>query len=186
MTAACADARRPGEGKCAMRELANVRVTDRVGGARRFELRRLVGSGERIGLLVAPFLLVGIALNVWRPELFALGGLAPALRVAAIVMLVPGLVAWLWSVELILTRVPRHELITGGPYALAKHPLYTGVGLLVLPAVGFLLNSWLGLVVGLVVYAGSRMYAPAEERALAEEFGPAWDAYMAAVKAPWL
>lgn len=168
-----------------MSELANVRVARRAG-ARRFDLRRLVGSGERIGLLVAPFLVAGIALNVWRPEFFALGALAPALRMLAAVMLVPGLVAWLWSVELILTRVPRHELITCGPYALAKHPLYTGVGLLVLPALGFLLNSWLGLVIGLVIYAGSRMYAPAEERALAAEFGPAWDAYAAAVKLPWL
>lgn len=49
-----------------------------------------------------------------------------------------------WPVYLILTKMPRRDLITTGPYALVQHPLYTGVALLVLPCVGFLCNSWLG------------------------------------------
>jgi Isoprenylcysteine carboxyl methyltransferase (ICMT) family. len=47
--------------------------------------------------------------------------------------LIPGVTIWIWSVVLILTKVPRGELITSGPYALVKHPIYTGVALLVLP-----------------------------------------------------
>lgn len=154
--------------------------------ARRLDVKALVGSGDRIGLLVAPFVVVGLALNLWRPVLFTVGGPSPLLAAAALAVLVPGLVVWLWSVVLILTRVPRHELITTGPFALVKHPLYTGVGLLVLPAAGVLMNSWLGAVAGLAIYVGSRLYAPAEERALAREFGPAWDAYAVSVKVPWL
>jgi protein-S-isoprenylcysteine O-methyltransferase Ste14 len=106
--------------------------------------------------------------------------------VISILFLIPGVVIWLWSVVLILTRVPQKKLITTGPYSLLKHPLYTAVGLLVLPWLGFLLNTWLGLVIGIVLYIASRMFAPAEEEGLAKTFGTSWDEYSHAVKIPWL
>jgi protein-S-isoprenylcysteine O-methyltransferase Ste14 len=149
-------------------------------------VKTLVGSGDRIGLLALPFVVIGLALNVWRPALFSVGGPPLVLKVLAVVVLVPGIVIWIWSAVLILTKVPRGQLITGGPFALVKHPLYTGVGLLVLPWIGFLLDSWLGALIGVVVYAGSRAFAPEEERKLSEAFGAAWDDYRARVKMPWL
>jgi protein-S-isoprenylcysteine O-methyltransferase Ste14 len=148
-------------------------------------LRQLVGSGEKIGLLVLPFLVGGVILNLAFPSVFSVGGPSKALRLISIVALVPGLAIWVWSAVLILTKVPRGELITSGPYVLVKHPLYTGVALLVLPWVGFLLNTWLGAVLGLVVYAGTRMFAPEEEAALSASFGARWDAYRRHVLIPW-
>lgn len=149
-------------------------------------LKRLVGSGDKIMLLTSPFLIVGLVLNILRPSLFSVGGPPTALKVLSAIILIPGVVLWLWSVVLVLTRVPRGELITWGPYALVKHPLYTSVALLVLPWVGFLFNTWLGVLVGLVLYVASRLFAPEEERALAKTFGAAWDAYCKRVKMPWL
>lgn len=149
-------------------------------------LKALVGSGDRIGLAVLPVLAAGLALNVLFPEVFRVGGPPAALRTASWIALVPGLAVWAWSVALILIKVPRGELITTGPYAWVKHPLYTGVALLVLPWLGFLLDTWLGAAVGLVLYLASRRFARAEEEALAKTFGPAWDAYLAKVKLPWI
>jgi protein-S-isoprenylcysteine O-methyltransferase Ste14 len=149
-------------------------------------LKELVGSGDRIALLTLPFLMIGLILNIANPTLFSVGGPSPALRAISIVILIPGLVIWIWSAVLILTKVPRKELITNGPYALVKHPLYTGVALLVLPWLGFLLDTWLGLAIGVVLYVGSRMYAPEEEAALSRTFGPAWDDYRSTVMVPWL
>lgn len=149
-------------------------------------LKRLVGSGDKIMLLTSPFLIVGLVLNILRPSLFSVGGPPTALKMLSAIILIPGVVLWLWSVVLVLTRVPRGELITWGPYALVKHPLYTSVALLVLPWVGFLFNTWLGVLVGLVLYVASRLFAPEEERALAKTFGAAWDAYCKRVKMPWL
>jgi protein-S-isoprenylcysteine O-methyltransferase Ste14 len=106
--------------------------------------------------------------------------------VVSIVLLIPGVVIWFWSVYLILTKIPKKELITTGPYALMKHPLYTGVALLVLPWAGFLLNTWLGLLIGIVVYIGSRLYSPEEEQLLAKIFGGRWTEYSKKVKMPWL
>ena len=149
-------------------------------------LKALVGSGERIGLFTAPFVVIGVVLNIAFPTLFDVGGPSTALKVFSIVMLIPGVTIWIWSVVLILTKVPKNELITQGPYALVKHPLYTGVPFLVLPWIGFLVNTWLGALIGIVMYCGSRMYSREEEKALSKTFGTAWVEYCNTVKIPWL
>jgi protein-S-isoprenylcysteine O-methyltransferase Ste14 len=69
---------------------------------------------------------------------------------------------------------------------LVKHPLYTAVALLVLPWVGFLLNTWLGALIGIVLYIGSRIFAPREEASLSKTFGAKWDEYARTVRMPWL
>lgn len=149
-------------------------------------LKALIGSGDRIGLFTLPFLVVGLILNVAYPALFDVGGPPVALRLVSVVVLAVGVAIWAWSVVLIVTRVPRGELITTGPYALVKHPLYTAVALLVLPWLGFILNTWLGVVVGVVLYIGSRIFAPAEEATLSKTFGAAWTEYTRSIKIPWL
>lgn len=143
-------------------------------------LKALIGSGDKIALLTLPFVIVGLIANVTVPAIFDVGGPSDLLRTISIVVLIPGVTIWIWSVVLILAKVPRGELITSGPYALMKHPIYTSVALLVLPWIGFLLDTWLGALIGIVLYVASRTYAPAEEEALAATFGPAWDAYW-----PW-
>jgi protein-S-isoprenylcysteine O-methyltransferase Ste14 len=149
-------------------------------------LKKLIGSGDRIMLLTLPFLIVGLALNILRPSWFDVSGAPEFLQPLSIIILLPGIILWLWSVTLILIKVPKQELITSGPYALVKHPLYTSVALLVLPWIGFLLNSWLGVLLGAVLYIASRVFSPEEETALYSAFGPAWEAYQEKVKIPWL
>lgn len=150
------------------------------------QLRRLIGSGDRIALLTAPVVVIGVILNVADPARFSVGGPPEPLRVVSIVVLIAGVAIWAWSVVLILTRVPRGELITDGPYALVRHPLYTAVALLVLPWLGFLLDTWLGLLIGGVLYVASRLFSPAEEAELSRTFGSAWDDYRRRVRMPWL
>ena len=150
------------------------------------DLKLLVGSGDKVILFVLPFLAIGLILNVAYPAFFEVGGPPDALRAVSIVLSIAGVVIWLWAAALVATKVPRGELITNGPFALVKHPIYTGVALLVIPFLGFLLNSWLGIVVGAAMYIGSRRFAPAEEERMSQEFGPAWDQYCRAVKIPWL
>jgi protein-S-isoprenylcysteine O-methyltransferase Ste14 len=149
-------------------------------------LKDLVGSGDKIAMFTLPVLVVGVILNVLFPSVFEVGGPSDAVRAISIVVLTVGVVTWLWSVVLILRDVPRGTLITGGPFSIVKHPIYTGVSLLVLPWLGFLLDTWLGALVGIVMYVGSRRYAPEEEAELSRSFGAEWDAYRDAVKVPWL
>lgn len=153
---------------------------------KRVGLKTLMGSADRIGRFLLPFLLVGLAVQLLWPSLLSTGDQSAALKTLVMTTLGVGVVIWAWSVFLILTRVPRGELITTGPFALVKHPLYTAVGLLVLPSLGLLLGSWLGAFIGVALYIGTRRYAPEEERGLAQAFGPEWDAYTKKVLLPWL
>jgi len=157
-----------------------------VAGRRPLGVRALVGSGDRIMLFLLPFAIVGIGLNIAFPGVFRVGGPPPWLAVVSAVLLAVGLVGWGWSVALVLTRVRAGELVTTGPYALVKHPLYTSVALLVLPWLGLLLDTWLGVALGAVLYVGSRLFSPVEEADLAARFGPEWDAYRRSVLIPWL
>jgi protein-S-isoprenylcysteine O-methyltransferase Ste14 len=150
------------------------------------KLADLIGSGDRIALVTLPFAVVGLVANIAFPSVFEVGGPSDLLRTISIVVLIVGVTIWIWSAALILARVPRGQLITTGPYALVKHPLYTAVALLVLPWLGFLLDSWLGAALGVVMYVATRKYAPHEELGLAETFGAEWDAYVRSVRIPWL
>ena len=150
------------------------------------KLKVLVGSADKIWLFTLPFFAVGLLLNILFPEFFYVGGPSMVLKIISIVIMIPGVIIWIWSVLMILTKVPRKELITSGPYSLVKHPLYTGVALLVLPWFGFLLNTWLGALVGIAIYIGSRLYSPREEEILSKIFGSAWSDYTGRVKIPWL
>ncbi len=149
-------------------------------------LSRLTGSGDKIGIFTLPFLAIGLILNSIFPSSFSVGGPSNVLTVTSILILIPGVVVWGWSIVLILKRVPRNELITTGPYALVKHPLYTNAALLILPWIGFLFNTWLGVLVGAAIYVGSRVFSREEEKALSKEFGTAWDEYLKQVRIPWL
>ncbi len=150
------------------------------------KVKALVGSGDKIGLFTLPFLLLGVILNRKKPSFFRVGGPPIVVKVIALLMLLPGVTMWIWSVLLIVTNVPQNKLITNGPYALVKHPLYTSVALLVLPSIGLLLNTWLGGVIGIILYTGSRLFAPEEEALLSKTFGPTWEEYRKQVKIPWL
>lgn len=150
------------------------------------KLKVLVGNGRKIGLLVLPFLVIGVVLNILFPSVFSVGGPSSVLAIISIIVLIPGVAIWISSVYFILTKIPKKQLITTGPYALMKHPLYVGVALLVLPWFGFLINTWLGALIGIVIYIGHRLYSPEEEQMLSKIFGTAWDDYCKKVLLPWI
>jgi protein-S-isoprenylcysteine O-methyltransferase Ste14 len=149
-------------------------------------LKTLIGSGDKIALFVAPFLAAAFAFAIVDPPLLHVIAPPSWLRLLSIPALILGLVTWLWSVILIIDNVPRGQLITSGPYTWVKHPLYTAVALLVLPGIGFLLDTWLGLVIGVALYVGSRIFAPEEEAALSRTFGAAWGDYVRSVRLGWI
>lgn len=148
-------------------------------------LKLLTGSGGKFGPFVVLFIILGFVLNFIFPSLFALPKSQP-LTIFGLILLVLGLVVCLWSQILILIKVPKKQLITKGPYVLVKHPLYTGASFLVLPALGFILNTWLGLAFGIVLYIATRIFRSAEENRMKKVFGQEYDKYSKSVLLPWL
>ncbi len=79
--------------------------------------------------------------------------------------------------------VEEHELVTSGPYAIVRHPIYTGMlGMLV--ATGIALSAWWVVLAATAVFlAGTLVRTRAEERLLRATFGEKFDRYAAAVPA---
>lgn len=147
--------------------------------------RNLVGAGHLVMAGMLPVAVAVIVANVVWPEVFRMGFGTPGL-VAGVILLALGTPLWLWAVVQILVYVPKGRLITTGPYALVFHPIYTFVALLVIPGVGFVLDTWLCSAVGVVLYVSSRIFAPREERELARSFPSEYASYRERVLLPWL
>ncbi len=85
-----------------------------------------------------------------------------------------------WSA--IVTLKQGHELVTSGPYALVRHPIYTGL-LFAFAGTALAVGQWRGLVAMAIVLASLWRKLRLEERWMRERFGLAYDAYRARVKA---
>ena len=73
----------------------------------------------------------------------------------------------------------RHQLVTGGPYAWVRHPLYTN-GLALFLGLALMQASWFGFLATLVALVGiSVVVIPREEQALEARFGAQFRAYRA-------
>jgi protein-S-isoprenylcysteine O-methyltransferase Ste14 len=103
--------------------------------------------------------------------------------VSVAVMAIGFLFAWwarvhlgsLWSGT--ITKKADHRVIESGPYAIVRHPIYTGILLAVL-ATALVKGTVLALVGAAVITLGLWMKAKLEEGWLRQELGPdAYDAY---------
>ena len=80
----------------------------------------------------------------------------------------------LWSGQ--VTKKADHRVVDTGPYAIVRHPIYTGI-LLAVYATAALKGTVLGLAGAAVITIGLWMKARLEEGFLREELGPGYDAY---------
>jgi protein-S-isoprenylcysteine O-methyltransferase Ste14 len=71
-----------------------------------------------------------------------------------------------------------HELIRSGPYALVRHPIYTGM-LLGFLGTALALGEWRGLLALLIVFAALWRKLRIEERFMSETFGDTYRNYRA-------
>jgi len=85
-----------------------------------------------------------------------------------------------WSA--IVTLKQDHELVTRGPYAFVRHPIYTGL-LFGLLGSALALGQWRGLLAVAIFVLAVLRKMRLEERWMRERFGVAYDAYRARVRA---
>jgi len=86
-----------------------------------------------------------------------------------------------WSLAARL--VQGHELVTGGPYSLVRHPIYTSMfGMLIGTAIA--MSQWPELLIGIVIFLlGTALRIRAEEQLLIDAFGDEYREYARKVPA---
>jgi len=85
-----------------------------------------------------------------------------------------------WSGVVTIKR--EHELITDGPYAMVRHPIYTGLLLAILGS-AMARGEWRGVVAAGVGGWALWRKLRVEERWMAEHFGPRYESYRRRVPA---
>jgi len=146
-------------------------------------------------LLVATILFVGVGVLLWRPlPIHPQSWLRVVLLSIGAPLFFGGLALYLWGIRSLAQMFgpssgfgvrlhAKHRLVTTGPYAHVRHPMYVGV---ISTAIGSLLlyRTWTSLGFAIIMF-GLAVRARREEGVLAQEFGNEWKAYASQVP-PWL
>jgi len=85
-----------------------------------------------------------------------------------------------------LKYVPQNKLITKGPFSVLLHPIYTSVALLVIPGLTLVFDSWVGFLIGAILYSISRIFRGQEDKKLEELFTDEYETYRSKVIISWL
>jgi len=81
-----------------------------------------------------------------------------------------------------ITIKTDHRLIRSGPYALARHPIYTGITCAML-GTAIALGEWRGVLAFALIFIAYLRKIPMEETVLVEQFGAEYEQYRREVKA---
>jgi len=85
-----------------------------------------------------------------------------------------------WSREVTIKK--DHELITGGPYSLVRHPIYTGL-MVALCGCALALGEWRGLIAVALVFIALARKLRLEEQWMRVQFGESYENYSQRVRA---
>lgn len=94
-------------------------------------------------------------------------------------MLIPYIAITWWSIWALAKDKAKGILVTDGPYAFSRNPMYSAIIFILNPALAILFRSWLLLLACVPIYFFWRKYVKEEEKgALAAKFGASHAEYM--------
>ena len=131
----------------------------------------IFGVGPLVFLITAAYFLAALALHHLYPGRFTIPGIPRACFIAAgCLLLAVGLPLLVLSVRAVRKAFRKGRLVTDGPYAICRHPVYAAE-LVCFTGAALLFQSWLMLTVPLVDYVAIRIFIRKEEEYLEREFG---------------
>jgi protein-S-isoprenylcysteine O-methyltransferase Ste14 len=131
-----------------------------------------LGIGPKIAIVFIPWLTSTIIISANYTELFAYTSrYKTPLLITGIVLMASGLVIYFYTARLLLKGLRETTLIKTGPYKLCQNPLYSSILLCIIPALSFLLNSWLVLTTSVAGYVLFKIFIRHEYKELEKFFG---------------
>jgi protein-S-isoprenylcysteine O-methyltransferase Ste14 len=140
--------------------------------------RSLFGCGPRLALLCLPYIILSSVVMYKYPGFLDLKFLnLPFVQVLGFVWLGLGIVFWIFSAYYFLKYFKTGKLITWGPFALCRNPIYSSIIVFIIPSLALIFHSGLMLTISLVLYLGFKISIHGETNMLRKEFGEEYVMY---------
>jgi protein-S-isoprenylcysteine O-methyltransferase Ste14 len=117
-----------------------------------------------------------------RRDIAVIGGI-DVIRYIGLVLFAAGFLMVSWSENVLgkqfsiqVTIQENHQLVTGGPYRLLRHPRYLGI-IAFNAGIALVFHAWLGVILVAVLTLVLLWRIQDEEMLLHQEFGTEWDTY---------
>ena len=108
------------------------------------------------------------AQSPWREVMFVLG----------VFCAIVGIVFWISSIIQVKRAYGSHVLETKGVYRFSRNPLYAAFIVFIIPALAFLTNNLLLIIVSAVMFGVFKSQIKKEENFLSKEFGQDYQHYI--------
>ena len=136
------------------------------------------GIGPRLALLCLPYIILSLVVMNRYPQFFDLRFLDFAyVKVLGFIWLGAGIIFWIYSAIFFLMYFKTGKLITKGPFALCRNPIYSSLIVFLIPSLAIIFHSGLIFSISLVLYIGFKISIHGETRILRRIFGEEYEIY---------
>jgi protein-S-isoprenylcysteine O-methyltransferase Ste14 len=138
----------------------------------------IFGVGPWFVLLSAIYTVPAIVIRAQDPSYFQIP-FVPfwVLVIVGVVLLAIGIPFFFAALVQLIRGFPEGKLFTGGTYAMCRHPVYGCWVVFNVPGIVLLMNSWIGLLVPVLMYVTLRLLVRREEAHLEQIFGEEYRRY---------
>jgi len=138
----------------------------------------LFGCGPKLALLCLPYVILSLIVMYRYPDFFDLTFLDfPYVKVSGFVWLGLGITFWMYSAIFFLKYFKPGKLLTYGPFALCRNPIYSSIIVFIIPSLALIFHSGLIFSIALVLYLGFKLSIHGETILLSQTFGDEYEEY---------
>ena len=138
----------------------------------------LFGCGPKLALLSLPYIVLSLAVMYQYPDFLDLGFLDKTyIKIAGVIWLIAGIGFWIYSAFYFLKFFKPGTLITSGPFALCRNPIYSSIIIFIIPSLGLIFHSGLTISIAIVLYLVFSLSIHGEANVLRKIFGEEYVRY---------
>lgn len=138
----------------------------------------LGGIGPKLALLCLPYIALSVAVILKYPEFLGIKFLdRPLFRILGYIWLGMGVIFWAYSGVFFLKCFKSGKLITGGPFAICRNPIYSSLIVFIVPSLGLIFHAGLIFTISIVLYIGFKISIHGESLVLRRAFGEEYEKY---------
>jgi protein-S-isoprenylcysteine O-methyltransferase Ste14 len=138
----------------------------------------LFGCGPRLALVCLPYIILSLIVMYKYPEFFDLRFLEfTCVKVLGFIWLGLGIIFWIYAAIFFLKYFKPGNLITLGPFALCRNPIYSSIIVFIIPSLALIFHSGLIFSISLVLYIGFKISIHGETNILRRIFEEEYETY---------